>query len=204
MRLAILGASGHGKVVADTALRAGWQEVVFFDDAWPELTENGAWPVIGNSKCLIERLPEFEGAVVGIGNNRIRLAKTRELIAAGAAMPTIIHPSAVVSPMARLGVGSVVFAGAVIQVDCDLGHACIVNTNASVDHDCQLDDGVHLCPGTAVAGSVTLGEGAWVGIGAAVKQLVNIGCHAVIGAGAAVVHDVPEGVTVVGVPAEPM
>lgn len=204
MRLAILGASGHGKVVADTALQAGWLEVVFFDDAWPELTENGVWSVAGDSRCLMESLAEFEGVVVGIGNNRTRLAKTRELLAAGAAMPTIIHPSAVVSPLAELGVGCVVFAGAVIQVDSRLGHACIVNTHASVDHDCRLADGVHVCPGTAVAGLVTIGECSWIGIGACIKQLVQVGRDVTVGAGAAVVTDIADGHTVVGVPARPI
>ena len=204
MRLAILGASGHGKVVADTALQAGWQEVVFFDDAWPVLTQNGAWSVVGDSARLIERLAEFDGVSVGIGNNRIRLAKARELMAAGAAMPNIVHPSAVVSPLATLGAGCVIFAGAVIQVDSRLGQACIVNTNASVDHDCQLADGVHICPGTAVAGLVTIGEGSWIGIGASIKQLVQVGSDVTVGAGAAVVTDIADGQSVVGVPAKPL
>ncbi|MGJ7457474.1 acetyltransferase [Halomonas sp. RA08-2] len=203
MKLAILGASGHGKVVADTALQAGWQEVVFFDDAWPELTENSAWSVVGDSARLIERLAEFDGVSVGIGNNRIRLAKARELMAAGAAMPNIVHPSAMVSPLATLGAGCVIFAGAVIQVDSRLGQACIVNTNASVDHDCQLADGVHICPGIAVAGLVIIGECSWIGIGASVKQLVRIGRDATVGAGAVVVSDVRDEQIVIGNPAKP-
>lgn len=204
MRLAILGASGHGKVVADTALQAGWQEVVFFDDAWPQLTKNGAWPVVGDSRWLIDTVAEFDGVVVGIGNNRIRLAKTRELLAADAVIPNIVHPNAIVSPMASLGAGCVVFAGAVIQVDSRLGHACIVNTHASVDHDCRLADGVHVCPGTAVAGLVNIGDCSWIGIGASIKQLVQVGRDVTVGAGAAVVTDIADGHTVVGVPARPV
>lgn len=204
MRLAILGASGHGKVVADTALQACWQEVVFFDDAWPQLTENGAWPVVGDTQTLLETAKTFDGVIVGIGNNAIRLAKVRQLIDAGAPLTTVIHPNAAVSSMACLGAGCVVFAGAVVQVDCRLGRACIINTNASVDHDCVLEDGVHICPSAALAGLVKVGESAWIGISAAVKQLISIGSHAVIGAGAAVVHDVSEGCTVVGVPAKPV
>nr|WP_298248833.1 acetyltransferase [uncultured Halomonas sp.] len=201
MKLAILGASGHGKVVADTALQAGWQEVVFFDDAWPQLTEIGAWPVVGDSRALLETANTFDGVIVGIGNNAIRLAKTRELIDARAPIVTIIHPSAVVSPMARLCAGCVVFAGAIVQIDSRLGHACIVNTHASVDHDCVLEDGVHICPGANLAGLVHVGEVSWVGIGASLKQLIRIGRDVVVGAGAAVVEDVADSDAVVGVPA---
>lgn len=201
MRLAILGASGHGKVVADTALAAGWQDVVFFDDAWPEREANGRWSVVGDTQSLCERLDSFEGVVVGIGNNRIRLLKTRELSAAGAPLVTIVHPHALVSPQVRLGAGSVVFAGAVVQVDSRLGDACIINTNASVDHDCRLADGVHVCPGVALAGLVSVGEASWIGIGASVKQLIQLGANVTVGTGAAVIHDVADGQTVVGVPA---
>lgn len=204
MRLAILGASGHGKVVADTALQAGWAEVAFFDDAWPELAHNSVWEVVGDTASLLQNMADFDGIAVGIGNNRIRLAKTRELIAAEAKLATIVHPSAVVSPLAELGPGSVVFAGAVVQVDSRLGEACIINTNASVDHDCVLGDGVHICPGANLAGLVQVGEASWVGIGASVKQLVRIGRDVMVGAGAAVVADVADADSVVGVPARPI
>lgn len=201
MRLAILGASGHGKVIADTALQAGWHEVVFYDDAWPSLQANGRWPVIGDTQCLIAQLGEAEGVIVGIGNNRVRLQKTRELATCGARLISLMHPDAIVSHYAELGQGSVVLAGGIIQVDCRIGEACIVNTRASIDHDCYLADGVHICPGTTLAGSVSVGEASWIGIGASIKQLICIGNDVTVGAGAAVIADVPDGQTVVGVPA---
>ncbi|MDN7131517.1 acetyltransferase [Halomonas sp. MC140] len=203
-RLAILGASGHGKVVAETASQCGWQSIVFFDDAWPRLQHNGSWPVVGNTQTLITTLLDFDGVVVGIGNNRVRLEKTRHFKALHAPLIALVHPSAIVSNTVSLGAGSVVFAGAVIQIDSQLGEACIVNTRASVDHDCLLSDGVHICPGATLAGAVKVGEASWVGIGTCVKQLVNIGSNVTLGAGAAVIRDVPSGQTVIGVPARPM
>ncbi|OLO10227.1 acetyltransferase [Chromohalobacter japonicus] len=204
IKLAILGASGHGKVIADTALQAGWAQVVFFDDAWPEVAENGSWSVVGDSSSLFDRLSEFDGVVVGIGNNRVRLEKTRALQSKGAKLTTIIHPRAAVSDSVKIGAGSVILAGSVIQVDSELGVACIVNTSASIDHDCFLGDGVHVCPGAAVAGSVRVGEGSWIGIGSSIKQLVKIGYGVTVGAGAAVIRDVQDDQVVVGVPAAPV
>ena len=55
-RLAVLGASGHGKVIADLAEMVGWDEVVFFDDAWPQVARNGVWSVVGDSQALIDQL----------------------------------------------------------------------------------------------------------------------------------------------------
>ncbi|MDL2200401.1 acetyltransferase [Halopseudomonas aestusnigri] len=201
--LAVLGASGHGKVIADCAEVCGWDQVSFFDDRWPALAVNGHWPVIGGTAELIARLAEFQGVLVGIGNNVIRLTKLHQLLNAGAQVPVLQHPSAYISRYARIGAGSVVFAGAVINADSELGKGVIVNTGATVDHDCVLADGVHISPGANLAGGVVVAARSWVGIGASVRQLVQIGSDVVVGAGAAVVANTADGVTLVGVPARP-
>lgn len=199
-RLAILGASGHGKVVADTAECCGWTTVEFFDDAWPERQSNGAWAVTGNTEALLDRLDQFHGVVVAIGNNRIRHDKLLTLQAAGGRLATLIHPAATVSRYARIGAGSVVFAGAVVNADAHIGMGAILNTGCSVDHDCVLGEAVHVSPGARLAGGVQVGDLSWIGIGASVRQLIRIGSRAMIGAGGVVVSDVPDKVTAVGVP----
>ncbi|MWJ28498.1 acetyltransferase [Halomonas sp. ZH2S] len=203
-RLAVLGASGHGKVIADMAIQLGWEQVVFFDDAWPEKQLNGIWHVVGDTEALFEQLADFDGVIVGIGNNAIRLNKQAALANAGANLVSLVHPAAVVSRLASLGKGSVVMAGAVVQVDVHLGEACIINTRASVDHDCRLGDGVHVSPGANLAGGVVVGEGSWVGIGASIRQLVHLGSGVVIGANGTVVSHVSDGLTMVGTPARPL
>lgn len=203
-RLAILGASGHGKVVADTAECCGWQAVEFFDDAWPQRQANGHWCVVGDGAALLARLAEFDGVLVAIGNNSIRHAKLQELQAAGARLATLIHPSAIVSRYAAIAAGSVVFAGAVVNADVRVGHGAILNTGCSVDHDCVLDDAVHVSPGARLAGGVMVGAQSWIGIGSCVRQLIHIGRNVMIAAGAAVVSEIPDNVTVAGVPARVM
>ncbi|MGB4073026.1 acetyltransferase [Pseudomonas sp.] len=200
-RLAILGASGHGKVVADTAEICGWQSVVFFDDAWPTRERNGVWPVEGNAAELLERLSAFDAVLVAIGDNRIRLEKLAILKAAGAHFACLLHPAATVSRYASVENGSVVFAGAVVNAYARIGMGCILNTGCSVDHDCTLLAAVHVSPGAHLAGGVQVGEGSWIGIGACVRQSIRIGAGVMVGAGAVVVADVVDGVTVTGVPA---
>lgn len=201
MRLAIFGASGHGKVVADAAEAAGWQEVVFFDDAWPGFQENGPWLVKGDTNALIDSLGEYDGVVVAIGNNAIRANKQVQLVNAGAPVVTIIHPDATVSRHAQVGSGSVVFAQAVVNACATVGAGVIINTGSVVEHDCLVGDFSHISPNAVLAGGVRLQDQCWVGAGASVRQLLEVGKAAVVGMGAVVTKDVSTGSVVAGNPA---
>lgn len=203
-RLAILGASGHGKVVADIALQSGWGEVCFYDDAYPALGMVEQWPVAGIFETLLRDLAGFDGVAVAIGDNRIRSARLEMLLDHGGNTVTLIHPRAIVSPFATLAPGCVVVAGAVINAFAVLARGCIVNTAATVGHDCRLAQGVHIASGANLAGDVSVGCFTWVGVGAAVRQGICLGDGVTVGAGAAVIHDVSDGATVVGVPARPL
>ena len=204
MRLAILGASGHGKVVADMALLLGYTGVIFFDDAWLSNSSVSRWSAIGTTETLLASVANFDAVIVGIGDNRTRLEKQALLAANGAPLVSLVHPAAAVSNFAQIGEGSVIFAGAVVNVDAVLSAAVIVNTGATIDHDCRLADGAHIAPGAHLSGDVHVGASSWVGVGACVKQGVHIGSGVMVGAGAVVVSNIPDGVTVVGNPARPI
>ena len=199
---AILGASGHGKVVAEIAELNGYTSIEFFDDRWPGLQNVEHWSVKGNSETLLKVASHFDLTVIAIGNNEVRLEKQKLLSIAGAKFSVLEHPRATISRHSQLGVGTVVMAGAVINPFVQVGEACIINTASTIDHDCSLADGVHVSPGCNIAGGVTVGEGSWLGIGSQVKQLISIGTGVTIGAGSTVVNRVPDFQTVVGTPAQ--
>jgi len=197
--LLVLGAGGHGRVVADAATTMGtWSRVCFVDD---RATNVPGFELVGTSADLERLLSSFKALVVGIGDARTRLQLLERAAGLGFELPVIVHRSAAVSTQASLGPGSVVFAQSAVNPGAQLGRGCIVNTGATVDHDCRFEDGVHACPGAHLAGNVLVGERTWIGVGACVKQGVRIGSDVMIGAGAAVVADVTSGQTVVGVPA---
>jgi sugar O-acyltransferase (sialic acid O-acetyltransferase NeuD family) len=204
--LLLLGAGGHGRVVAETALATGrFGRIAFLDDRCTgsaQLLDQLGWPVIGPFAAALDPQirQQFPAALVAIGNATVRLQWMPRLAATGYELPVVVHPTAWLSPSAQIGVGSVVFAQAAIQAQAVIGSGAILNTGCSVDHDAQLGHGVHICPGARLAGEVHVGNRSWIGIGASVIQQIRIGADVTVGAGAAVVRDLPDGVTAVGVP----
>ena len=186
----LYGASGHAKVIIDILSSLGIRVEALVDDN-PGIDVLSSYPVLHEH----DGLSPF---IISIGDNEVR-KKIAEKVHSDFAIA--IHPSAIVSPSAEIGEGSVVMQGAIVQAYASIGKHCIVNTGASVDHECVIRDFVHLSPHCTLCGNVIVGEGTWIGAGAVVKQGIKIGCWCTVGAGAVVVKDVEDGATVVGVPA---
>ena len=193
--LIIVGASGHGKVVADIAKKTGYRAIVFLD-ADDKKKTCGDYPVIGRD----DRIGDLEGdVIVAIGNAAIR-RRIQESIEPQR-IATLIHPDAVIAQDVGIGIGTVVMAGAVVNAGAKIGTGCIINTCASVDHDCLISDYVHISVGAHIAGTVSIWDNTWVGAGATVSNNLIIHRDCMIGAGAVVVKDIDIPGTYVGVPA---
>lgn len=200
--LLIVGAGGHGRVVADAARLSGqWERIAFIDDRYPELVSAGVWSVIGTVAELDNLVSAWGKIVIAIGDNAIRIEILERTKSYGFDIVSIIHPSVQMAKDVLIGDGSVVFANAVINTGSELGIACIVNTAATVDHDNRIGDCVHISPGVNLGGNVDIGIRSWVGIGASVIHGCAIGRDVIVGAGAVVTEDIGDGLTVVGVPA---
>lgn len=195
-RLIIIGASGHGKVVADIAVLNGYKDIVFLDDD-ENIKECAGWPVIGKNT----EAPDGE-VFVAVGNAEMReklMERYEERV-----QPVLVHPSAVIAQATVIGRGSVVMAGAVINPGTVIGRGVIVNTTSSIDHDCVLGDFVHVAVGAHLCGTVTIGSFTWIGAGATVSNNVNICGGCTIGAGAVVIKNIEEEGTYIGVPVKKM
>lgn len=196
----IIGASGHGKVIAEIALKMNkWKRITFLDDNESVKSSMGI-KVIGKLADVFNYINECD-IFVGIGDNITRQKIQEKLETAGASVPVLIHPNAIIGEQVELGVGTVVMAGTVINCCTNIGKGCIINTSATIDHDNLIDNYVHISPGVHLAGTVKVGTASWLGIGSVVRNNINItnGCR--IGAGSVVVKDIIETGTYVGVPA---
>lgn len=198
----ILGAGDHGRVVADICAVLGRPVAGFLDRPNAAGASISDHAVLGGDALLDD--PAFVAAhvfVPGIADVKIRRRVALAVLGSGGALATLVHPSAVVSPEARIGAGSVLVGGNVVNTGAAVGDFVIVNTGATIDHDCRIGDGTHVAPGATLTGGVVCGEDAFVGAGATIVPYVTIGDGAVVGAGAVVLEDVPPGATVVGNPA---
>jgi sugar O-acyltransferase (sialic acid O-acetyltransferase NeuD family) len=198
-KLIIIGASGHGKVVADIAIKMNkWQNITFLDDDESIKTSMGL-EVIGKTADAFTYKEEAD-FFVAIGNNAFRERVKENLIKEGLNVVSLIHPSAVIGTDVEIGIGTAVMAGVVINSSSRIGKGCIINTSSILDHDNVIEDYVHISPGVNIAGTVKVGKGSWIGIGSVVSNNVNICSGCKVGAGAVVVKDITEPGTYVGVP----
>lgn len=199
-KLIIIGASGHGKVIADIAIKMNiWRTILFLDDNESLTTAMGI-KVIGKTDAafIYKDNADF---FVAIGNNETRKQFQKKLENDGLNLAILIHPSSVIGTDVTIGAGTSVMAGAVINNSSKIGKGCIVNTNSSIDHDNIIGDFVHISPGVTLSGSVTIDKESWIGIGSVISNNINICRGCIVGAGAVVVKDIVEPGIYVGVPA---
>ncbi len=207
-RLIIIGAGGHGKVIADTATELNlYHEIAFLDDIFNcdhHKKKILIWQIIGNTKDINKTsiLERFESAFVAIGNAKIRLSFISALKKLGYYIPVIKHPTSFVSNFSKVGEGTAILANSNLQADSIVGKGSILNTGSNIDHEVNLSDGVHICPGSSIAGNVSIGKNSWIGIGSSVKENINIGSNVIVGAGAVVNKNLPDNVIAKGIPAK--
>lgn len=193
----IIGAGGHGKVIADIIEKSGDKVCGFLDDG-AENKEVFGYPVLGKTQdCHKFSDKEF---FIAIGNNGIRKKIATENN--GLKFYTAIHPSAIISRGVEIGIGTCVMAGSVINADTKIGKHVIINSGSVVEHDNILADYVHLSPGAVLCGTVRVGECTHIGAGVTVKNNTSITSDTVIGVGVAVVSDIETSGTYCGVPAK--
>lgn len=194
----IIGAGGHGKVIADIVLNSGDLVIGFLDDGCNEKSVCG-FPVLGKISDYVEYKDNCM-FVVAIGNAKIREKIVSELPDVN--WYTAIHPTAVISKIkTNIGCGTVIMANAVVNPGASIGKHCIINTSAVVEHDNIIEDYVHVSVGAKIAGTVYIGKRTWIGIGATAKNNISICNDCMIGAGGVVVKDILIPGTYIGVPA---
>ncbi len=199
-KIILIGYSGHGIVVVDTAIE---NQLHIVDYAENSIVQNNPFQLKYNGN---EREDGFfeknKGAkyLIGIGDNEIREKIYNLIIAKESEILTLISQSASISKTASIGSGTFVNKNVSINAFAKIGKNVILNTACIIEHDCIIEDSVHIAPGAVLAGNVTVGERSFIGANSVIKQGVVIGKDVIIGAGTVVLKDIPNGKKIVGNP----
>ncbi|MFE7060551.1 acetyltransferase [Sutcliffiella sp. NPDC057660] len=203
MKVIIVGQGGHSKVVSEAiALQRDTKIIGYLDDNYNELKlENELYlGHIRSNKELLLIDPDIK-FIIAIGNNKVRKMIVEKMALKETQYLKVIHPKAVISASATIGVGAVILANAVVNTDAKIGAHTIINTSGIVEHDNVVEDFAHISPNATLTGAVHIEEGVHIGAGANVIPNISIGKWSTIGAGATVINHIPAFSTAVGVPA---
>ncbi|MEG1256976.1 NeuD/PglB/VioB family sugar acetyltransferase [Clostridium sp.] len=167
--LLIVGAGGHGRVVAEAAELMGlWENIGFLDDRIDtNMVLNHR--IIGKLNDYERFADQYDYAIICIGDNEKRLELIEKVLKAGYKVPVIIHPKSSVSKYSFIKEGTVILAGAVVNTNASIGRGCIVNINSCIDHDSTLEHGVHICSGAVVRSMCSIGRLSYIRAGACIK-----------------------------------
>ena len=186
----IIGAGGHGSVIADIIKKSGDNVFGFLDD---DLTRVG---VIGKTDEFEKHNDKYFIIAIGDNNTRRKIAVKMQ----GAKFHTAIHPKAVIGENVTFGEGTVVMANAVINSNSRIGNHCIINTASVIEHDNIINNYAHISPGATLCGTVTIGELTHIGAGAVIKNNITVCDEVTVGIGGVVIKNITESGTYVGIP----
>ena len=197
-KLVIFGGGGHAKVVADIAMKNGFEIEGFLDDN-DSVSSVIGYPVLGKIDDCV-RFKDTCAFAIGIGNNAVRKKIFEKY--ADFEYPVLVHPTASNGIETKIGKGTVVMPMAVIKACAEIGEFSVVNSSAVVEHDCRVGDFCLIAPNATMCGVSEIGNMVWLGAGCALNPTVKICDGVTVGSGAIVVKNITEAGTYVGVPAK--
>ena len=195
--LIVIGAGGHSRSCIDTIEQEGKYKIGGLVGLSQEVgSSQFGYKVVATDSELGELAKQFQYAFVALGQihspePRIRLYE--ESKAAGFVLPSIVAPSAYVSPHAKIGVGTIVMQGAILNAGVLVGDNCIINTRALLEHDSRVSDHCHVSTGAILNGNTSIEKGSFVGSGSVIKEGVSVGVGSVVGMGLALRHNLVAG-----------
>lgn len=199
----LIGYSGHAFVVYGILYAAGKKVIGYCDVTEKEYNPfNLRYFGTENTEAALDAIKQ-NGYFIAVGDNLLRKKIYENLAQKNLSLLNAIHPSAVIDAAAIITApGVMVAANVVINPLAAIGTGAICNTGCIIEHECHIGDFAHIGPGAVLCGNVKIGGGTFVGANAVIKQGITVGKNAMIGAGSVVVKDVPDNVTVIGVPAK--
>ncbi|WP_040281420.1 acetyltransferase [Psychroserpens damuponensis] len=199
-KIVLVGYSGHGLVVADSAKASQMNLQFYTEQQKMEVNPFGLEYLGFESDATFSNWDKPYDYVLGIGSNTIRKKVAQLILSENKQLLNVIAPSSQISEEIIIGQGNFIAKNATVNIMAKIGDYCILNTGCIVEHECVISNGVHVAPGAVLLGNVTVGEQSFIGANAVIKENITIGRDVIIGAGAVVLSDVPDHSKIVGNP----
>ena len=141
----VFGEGSHGQEVYEIASSLHvFDRVEFLDDNENKINNLGPW------EDIYELRNDFSAAIVAVVNEDTRKLWFSKLTEADYVIPSLVHPSAIISSTATLGVGSVICARAAVSPGVKIGTGCIISAGVAVARDTAVEDWTHIDVGGVV------------------------------------------------------
>lgn len=188
----IFGYSGHAYVVIETALALGYEINGYFDIT-EAFVNPYQIPYMGfENEVDLKHILGDDLAFPTVGDNKIRAQLLTRFQTLGLNQLSIVDPTAMVSPSAKIGLSTYVGKGSIVNAQSQIGAGVIINSGAIVEHECQIADGCHVAPGATLCGNVAIGDSSLIGANSVVRPNINIAKGVVLGAGSVLLRDIIE------------
>ena len=200
----IVGAGTYGEAMYELATILGYNVIGFYDD---DESKQGlkimGIPVIGKSSDLSDEKIMGNNFIVAIGNNDLRLKFMLKIINLGGETPTLIHPTAIISPSVQIGNGVYIQANAYLWTKVKVNDFCIISPNVVIAHHTTIGEACLISTMTAVGASIKIKDRVFVGMGSTIVTGISlIGENTTVGAGAVVLKNLEANSVYAGVPAK--
>ncbi len=196
----LVGYSGHGLVVADTAIENNLN-VIGYTEKYVNETNPFRLEYLGD-----ETSSEFKGwdldvdFILGLGDNLLREKIYDYILHKGKKVLSLINSTSSISRFAIIGDGVFINRNVTVNAFVNIGNNVILNTGCIIEHECMIGDSVHIASGAVLAGNVKVGSGSFIGANSVIKQGVEIGKNVIVGAGTVVLNNISDYNKIVGNP----
>ncbi len=201
-KIIIIGAGGHAAEIRDyiahhnkSQVNKGIEVVGYLDDDESNYHHyNYSEPYLGSIKEY--KFDKSKFYLMGIANLAFRRTIIEKFIASGAEFVSLIHPTALISPSAKIGKGVVISHNASVGPKAIIGDYCVLNSRCTIGHDSVLGQYNFIGPQVAISGNTIIGNENMLGTNCCTIPSTKIGDKNKIAAGMVLYKSVGDGETV--------
>lgn len=202
-----LGVGHNTPVFIDLALDCGYEVVGLYhynNDRTGE-SDHG-YEILGSFEDLFSKKSlKGQNFLLTMGDSKIRTGLSKKIIDKGGIVPTLIHPTSVISKFANISdVGVYISAFSFVQADSSVGENTVILSHVNISHTTHIGKGCFIAGGAVIGAYTNMEDNVFIGQGALSisGKVATIGQGAYVGARSLLTKDVFANTVVAGIPAK--